>query len=245
MLPETEKKIRSFGSLPKGWHCGEGGPVRHTTITKALRLLSIAGGLGYTETDAFAGVSGEAMLTIYSGKTYLEFTVEPDESVTFIREEDGEEVEYKEGLTVEEAADELIEARTSSWVTSGYFTPKITTASSDASQDLRLRTLAAAASQSLMGSAPLRGVPPSVPTFDITILGRLANRPSSGLSPTVHFHMDTVLDNTQVTRVMSATATSQDSPTRRLEPFLSKTGGSKTSPSAETATFHALLPVTT
>ncbi|MEZ4733902.1 MAG: hypothetical protein R3E79_42970 [Caldilineaceae bacterium] len=43
--------------------------------------------LGFHETDAFPGLNGEVMVTVYQGSDYWEFTLEPTETITFVYEQ--------------------------------------------------------------------------------------------------------------------------------------------------------------
>lgn len=136
-LTQTEKKIRDFGKLEQGWYFGEGVPPTPERIKQAIALHGAALGLGYFETDAFPGISGEVRVTIYRGKTYLEFTFESDESVTFVHEEGGEEVEYTSNLTHDQAFSKLLDSQARLWATSASYTPGTMTAGSEDSKALR------------------------------------------------------------------------------------------------------------
>src|SRR5688572_19040410 len=107
----TEKKIQSFKKLENGWHYGEGGPLEQAVIDNAILLNKEAIRLGFYETDAFPGVNGEIMFTIYFGNQYLEFIIEPVGNVTFSYEEEDEEVDYQEGLSFSDARMKIKEFR--------------------------------------------------------------------------------------------------------------------------------------
>ena len=103
LMPEgivyTEQKIRAFASLPVGWQHGEGHPPSDSTIEHAIILNIYASDLGFKETNAFPGIEGEVQLLIYHERTTLEITLEIDDSVTFIHEQDDKEIESIENLT--------------------------------------------------------------------------------------------------------------------------------------------------
>lgn len=64
--PETTAdKIRNFGSLPVGWHYGEGIPAPPIAIDLALRVEAMLRTTGYPETDAFPGGEGQILVTGY------------------------------------------------------------------------------------------------------------------------------------------------------------------------------------
>ena len=99
----TEAKIWNFRKLGDGWHCGEGVQFKDRDILEALSLHSEMLNSGFLETDAFPGFNGEIQITLYSGKDYSEFTLEPDGKWTFLHERGDEEIQYKEMLTLPEA----------------------------------------------------------------------------------------------------------------------------------------------
>jgi len=65
--------------------------------------------MGLLETDAFPGLNGEVMFTVYANDHYLEFALEADGAVAFCHEEADREVCYREGLSFEEARAKLRE----------------------------------------------------------------------------------------------------------------------------------------
>lgn len=103
MTNVTERKIAGFKELDTGWHYGEGVGAEQVAVDHATSLNHEAVRNRLIETDAFPGINGAVMLTIYLSDDDLEFTVEPDGTITFYRERAGEEICYQEGLTVQEA----------------------------------------------------------------------------------------------------------------------------------------------
>jgi hypothetical protein len=96
MTSSTIEKIQSFGDFNQGWSFGEGGPFAPSILLKAMQLIKTAHALGFAETDAFPGLNGEVMVTIYLGADYWEFTIEPDETITFAFEKNDEPIVYVE-----------------------------------------------------------------------------------------------------------------------------------------------------
>lgn len=111
----TERKILGFRELGDGWHYGEGVLPKNSVLDDAISLNQEAVRLAFFETDVFPGINGEVMLTVYYCNHYLEFTIEPDGSVTFYREKDNEEVCYQEGLSFQEAKAKIGEFRKETW----------------------------------------------------------------------------------------------------------------------------------
>jgi len=123
----TKSKIQSFKELKNGWHYGEGVSFGQSILDKAITLHQEAIRLALFETDAFPGLNGEVMFTIYFENHYLEFTLKPDDRVTFYREKKGEEVCYQEGLSFEEAKTKIGEFRKEIWKASASLIRGITT----------------------------------------------------------------------------------------------------------------------
>ncbi len=101
MQISTVEKIESFRKFNDGWSFGEGVKFNAASLNKALQLVKTAHALSFQETDAFPGLNGEVMVTLYSGQDYWEFTIEPDESVIFVYERGQETLAYEEGLPFE------------------------------------------------------------------------------------------------------------------------------------------------
>lgn len=103
----TIKKIEGFRELKEGWNFGEGEPFNDNIIDQAKFINKEIIEYGFLETDAFPGSSGEIMVTLYYDDKYLEFTVEPDCTITFAKEKDKEIIEYKEGFTTDKALEKV------------------------------------------------------------------------------------------------------------------------------------------
>ena len=126
-LQTTKRKIREFKELAQGWHFGEGVPIEQSILDAGIALNREAIRLGFLETDAFPGINGEVMLTIYSDDHYLEFTLETDSNVTFYREKDDEEVAYQEGLSFQDAQERIRQLRIEKWMESDFLVEGTTT----------------------------------------------------------------------------------------------------------------------
>ena len=93
-MQTTLKKILSFAQFQEGWSFGEGVAFAKSTVDKAVQLAKTAHTLGFHETDAFPGLNGEIMITVYQGNEYWEFTLEPTETITFVYEK-ADEIEFQ------------------------------------------------------------------------------------------------------------------------------------------------------
>jgi hypothetical protein len=124
---DTAAKIARFMELPRGWHYGRGVPSSRDTALNALRIVFGASLMGFTETDAFAGADGEIQVTIYHGDVYLEFTVDPDEGIRFVREDGEAETARTPNLSLAEALTILKDSWTDVCHSSGLSTAATTT----------------------------------------------------------------------------------------------------------------------
>jgi hypothetical protein len=57
-----------------------------STVAKTAHTLD------FPEMDAFPGLNGEIMITVYQGNEYWEFTLQPTETITLVYERDDETV---------------------------------------------------------------------------------------------------------------------------------------------------------
>ncbi len=129
----TASKIAAFADLPVGWSYGRGRPPSASVRFTAQELLRQATRLGLYKTDAFPGESGEIALTIYAGLDYLEFIVEPNLSITYMRETDDVEIAAAENLSSAEAIKRLEEFAAERWNSLGWSPSSISIEQSDGS----------------------------------------------------------------------------------------------------------------
>jgi hypothetical protein len=71
----TERKIKSFKTLDRGWNYGFGAAFSDAQIARALAIHRLFIQLGISTTDAFPGMAGEISITGYRGEYYVEYTV--------------------------------------------------------------------------------------------------------------------------------------------------------------------------
>ena len=91
-LHPTLKKVQAFLRLQPGWHYGRGMAFTPELIREALQFHVYTTSLGFYETDAFPGLDGSIMLTVYEGPDYIEFTLNPCGGMDYRRETDDVEV---------------------------------------------------------------------------------------------------------------------------------------------------------
>jgi hypothetical protein len=100
-------------------------PPTDDVLETAMLLNCEAGIRGFTKTNAFPGISGEVQVTIYHGEHYLEFTIEPNGSITFVYEENDEEKVYEEDLSFSEAIKRVDSFKERIWASLGLSTRNI------------------------------------------------------------------------------------------------------------------------
>ncbi|EIC23373.1 hypothetical protein [Thiorhodovibrio frisius] len=130
---KAKKKLQRFLTYPSGWHFGEGIPFVQKTLSNADQLIDLAINYGIEGTDAFPGVDGEIMVTLYHrrGRLYQEFTVEADGRIHFLFEKDGKEV-LDQTIDMHAAKEHIRRLWREQWRLSDSST-KITTTRSDRS----------------------------------------------------------------------------------------------------------------
>ncbi|MBI2433661.1 MAG: hypothetical protein HYV26_12415 [Candidatus Hydrogenedentes bacterium] len=99
----TREKILALGHLKAGWRFGEGDPASPEAFATALALLDTVVGRGFDETDAFPGVNGEVVLTVYFQDRCLEFVVAARNDIDVTWEVGGAVLRVEEGQSLEEA----------------------------------------------------------------------------------------------------------------------------------------------
>ena len=106
----AESKIQAFSRLKDGWSYSEGIAFDESVISLSLELLRECNERGLLRTNAFPGLNGEILLVVYCKKDSLEFTVEPDCTITFCRDVDGAG-EPILGLSFQDAVERIAIAR--------------------------------------------------------------------------------------------------------------------------------------
>lgn len=117
---EVSLKIKSFRHLPKGWYYGEGVAASQDTVDTAAELHANAMILGLLKTDAFPGINGEIRITVYHGTIYLEFTIETDGLITFVREDYRRVTDSQTNLSLDDALNILRDAGREIWDSFGF-----------------------------------------------------------------------------------------------------------------------------
>lgn len=124
---DAQRKIHNFLRFKSGWHFGEGVAPSYEVAEQASAIVEQASFYG-VDTDAFPGIDGEIMVTVYRDNNYLEFTSETDGTVTFVHERRRRQISYKEGLQLNQALDEVRRIGGQTWNILGSFTKIISTA---------------------------------------------------------------------------------------------------------------------
>jgi hypothetical protein len=118
----TAKKLRAFSGLPLGWHYGQGMTFLPDLLERAQGLHAHITSLGLYETDAFPGIDGSVLLTVYEGADRLELTLNPNGNIDYRREKNDIEILGRENLQLAEVQDILREFRRETCRLSGFYT---------------------------------------------------------------------------------------------------------------------------
>lgn len=118
----TVRKIMSFKTLPSGWHYGRGSAINNEVVVTAYGLHDSMLLSGLTRTDAFAGESGEILLTGYFRDHYISLMVEGRDKIDVGHEEGGQIVNEADGLAIAEASAWIARTMRGIWSSSGWFT---------------------------------------------------------------------------------------------------------------------------
>ena len=114
----TETKIRSYSRRGRGWHYGEGVEFCADVVAEAISLHRFIVRNGHYRTDAFPGLGGEVIVTLYHGSHYYEFALEPGGQLWFSHEVGGEEKVYRAPISVDKAYQIIKQIRTDEWSSS-------------------------------------------------------------------------------------------------------------------------------
>jgi hypothetical protein len=106
-INQTVQKIENFAHLPYGWRFGEGLPISRDKINAAILLVEHAESQGITRANAFAGAEGELSISFYVGENSIELVLEADGSITFAEDRKGEQINFVENLSLEDAYDKI------------------------------------------------------------------------------------------------------------------------------------------
>jgi hypothetical protein len=178
----TEKKINSFKALPVGWHYGSGIAPLAKVLDLAIRLNQCAGLMGFEATDTFPGIDGEVMLTVYDGDIYLEFSIEVDGSINYVREQGNEEVDSDDKISLYQAINHIVNIGFSKWRSSVLSTRNNMIQRRKDSRDMRLSRAKPTKSQFLRRTAPFKLVGANVRTYENSTRRSLEIRQCSGKS---------------------------------------------------------------
>lgn len=125
-VQSTIRKAREFADLSEGWHFGEGVPPSHENLGTAHSLLVKAEELEFDEADVFPGIDGEIQIAIYRGDDDYELTIERNGTITFVHDENGKELRYEQGLSLDDAIQTLVRVSDRIWPSLDLFTANTT-----------------------------------------------------------------------------------------------------------------------
>jgi hypothetical protein len=180
----TEQKIRLFLLREDGWHYGEGVAFRPETVEKAVALHTFILRKGFFRTNAFPGLAGQVIVTLYHRDEYYEFAVLPDGDIEFTQETGNQEIAFREPMTIEEAEKIIAAIRTGTWTSFVSLDANSTTPTeADSKAGLSGTRAAVAESRSLIVNVWSQLVIPCAGTSKSTMLISAETIRSSGACP--------------------------------------------------------------
>jgi hypothetical protein len=187
----TEVKIRAFGQKMPGWHYGEGVAFDEETSSRAIALHREMTRWGLFTTDAFPGLRGQIVLTAYHSDEYLQLSVEPDGSISYLREHGGKELAEEQGLTDQSAIQAIKDFAEQIWKQSGSSVRSSSTLAEAGSRVARLTTQVEAFGAFLLltRSASVNKARPFANTSGTTMGKWRVSRRSSGGSLRTYYQM--------------------------------------------------------
>ena len=100
---QTLAKIEGFNSYESGWDFGRGKPIEKRAIGIASEIVRQAFGRGIWKSSAFPTPSGQVLLAFPISKDLdIEIYINQDQTFDFTCEKNGNEIESREDLTLEE-----------------------------------------------------------------------------------------------------------------------------------------------
>lgn len=127
MKSSTARKIDEFTKLPKGWNFGSGIPARKDIAELAKELLTFGVTEGFAWHDAFPGINGQIILTMYVRNHCLEFEVGSSGKISVVWEEGDNDRGEWDSLSLAQVKDKILELKGKIWISLGRYTGVITT----------------------------------------------------------------------------------------------------------------------
>jgi hypothetical protein len=205
----TAKKIFGFLLVQPGWHYGGGKTPKPEIINVALTINDELSDAGFTKTNAFLGVDGEIRVTAYHSSMYFEATIEPNEQITFLFEQNDVEIDYEENASLNKVRQYIGNLREKLWSSSASFIKATMIPTRDDSQALLLNhQVMAVESPSLMQSAFRKQTPAFVNILKNTTKASPGIPLFSGISTPKYFPKNVNLSSKQPKLATFATTTS-------------------------------------
>ncbi len=207
---QTAKKIFGFLLVQPGWHYTDGKTPKSEIINIALTINDELADAGFTRTNAFLGIDGEIRVTAYHSSMYFEATIEPNEQITYLFEQNDMEIEYEENASLDKVRQYIVNLREKIWSSFASFIKVTMIPTRDDSQALLLNhQMMVVESPSLMQSAFRK----QTPAFANILKNTTKTSPEfplfSGISTPKYFPKDASSSSKQPNLETIATTTSQ------------------------------------
>lgn len=137
----TLDKIQSFACLPYGWHYGSGEPLSPQTIGYAIAWLRALVEINLVDNDAFPGVDGDVLITVYLDGGNMDFTINKLGEASLIVERGLDEICSFPAFSLSRVRELISAAMAALWNTSVFSIQNTSTAVWVGSKALLSRTL--------------------------------------------------------------------------------------------------------
>lgn len=196
-------KLKEIACLKNDWHYGEGVPPNKETLKKANSLIEQIT-MSMFDVDVFPGIDGEIMVTAYHKEHYLEFTIECDQTVTYVYQKQKIDISYEEGLSFNDTIERLDAFCDKIWNIPESYTPNITTKEDKNLRVSPLKTHRQVAFQSSQKNVLTQQTDTSVNTYKNITPTSPPFHQFSGYSHQMDFLLSMLSNNMKVTPEMSA-----------------------------------------
>lgn len=111
MNSRIEDKIRSFRTLPEGWHFGEGVGATDVTVNTAIFVTDLLSRFWVHDMDAFPCVDGGVLVHGYRGDDTIEIQCDPDGRIHIAHERGRDSLHEREDVSMDEIKEYLGELK--------------------------------------------------------------------------------------------------------------------------------------
>ena len=133
-MDSNEKEIRAFGTLPDGWHFGEGVGASDATVCHALDVYALVNDKETDAIEVFPEIDGGISISAYLENQALDVSCRPDGTMEIDYEIDGDLEAEKTGLNLNDVKAHLEKLNWNKKKLSEYYIQNISSNTSKGSE---------------------------------------------------------------------------------------------------------------